>query len=169
MRTFVPVRRTITIVDGVEVAVGATALVVACVVDDYPVGTIALELPVFAAIYVGISRMWENPELENVLAMPPGAVVGRRRAGWRRLTVAFLALGLLIAFLVLGDALARVIAGCILVASPVERAISRRTIAKWEAEHGLELLRERRQLRGWRTAFGPSQPYYVRPRRTEGD
>jgi hypothetical protein len=166
VRTFVRVRRTSPLLDCVEVAVGAIALTVAYVRDDYPLVAIALELPVLAAIYVALSRPWEAPQLESVVAMPPGAVIGERLSTWAGRIVRFLALGLLIPFFFLGDASVRVILGCIFLASPTERAIRRRAVAKWEDEHHLELLRERRERRPWRDLFRASPPYYVRPRTT---
>lgn len=166
VRTFVPVRRTSAVLDCVEVAIGVAALVLAYVREDYSLVAIALEVPVVGAIYIAISTPWQAPELERVVAVPPNAVIVERRLGWAGKIVAFIALGLLVPYFLVGDGSTFTILGCLFLAAPAERAVRRRTLAKWESEHGLELLRERWDRRRWRDRFRASPPYYVRPRTT---
>ncbi len=141
-----------------------TALVVAHARDENSLVGIALEVPVIAAIYVAIFAPWQAPELESVKAVPPGAVIAEHRISPGRRVVALVGVGLLVAVVFLGDGSTLVILGCLFLASPVERTVRTGTLAKWEDEHGLELLKERRARRAWRDLFRASRPYYVRPR-----
>lgn len=164
VRTFVSVHRREPVAEGVQAAVGVIALVVASFRDDYSLIGMVLEVPVVAAIYVAISRPWETPQLEAVVAIPPRAVIVEPGVGWARRIVGFLGLCLLILVYLIGDASTLVLLGCIFLASPLSDAIRARRLARWEKEHGLELLREKRERRPWRDVFRDSPPYYVRPR-----
>jgi hypothetical protein len=168
VRTFARERETNALSDCVLVLIGVIALALAHVREDYSLVAIALEVPVLVAIYVALctalSRPWKGPSLDSVEALPPGSVVEARRMSWTLRIVVFLALALLTPYMIFGDASTLTLLGSIVLASPINNAIRRRALGRWEDEHDLELLRERRERRGWRDRSPGSSRLYVRPR-----
>ncbi len=142
-----------------QLAAASVLFGAAYLADDVSLLAIVLMMVVVTAWAFVIERPWEVPDADRVAPIPSTFIMRERRRWGLSKVMALVALvALYLGIVIFGGGLTRSVLGGIAFADGLEELIRGRAVAKWEDEHDLELLRERRE------ASRLDRRYYGRPR-----